>query len=37
MAEERGLVTYDPQLAMLRPVSERVIAEYSRRWASAHN
>ncbi|WP_019876692.1 hypothetical protein [Sporichthya polymorpha] len=28
MAEERGLVVYDPQVELLRPVSEATAAEY---------
>lgn len=36
-AEECGLVTYDPQVGFLRPVSEKVIAAYERRWAGALN
>ncbi|GAA0628592.1 hypothetical protein GCM10009547_35320 [Sporichthya brevicatena] len=30
MAEERGLVVYDPQLELLRPVSEEIAAAYWR-------
>lgn len=37
MAEERGLVTFDPQLELLRPVSDELIAGYFRRRSSALN
>lgn len=37
MAEEHGLVMFDPEAGFLRPVSEAVMADYARRWASAHN
>lgn len=37
MAEERGLVTYDPQVGMLRPVSQEVVEACQRRWTGALN
>ena len=37
LAEKHGLITYDPQVAMLRPVSQEIVEEYERRWASALN
>ncbi len=37
IAEERGLVIFDPQVNLLRPVSEEVIVEHFQRRASALN
>ena len=37
MAEERGLVTFDCMVNLLRPVTEEFIAEYWRQRASALN
>lgn len=37
MAEERGLVTFDCMVNLLRPVTEEFIAEYWRHRASAFN
>lgn len=37
MAEERGLVAFDPQVNLMRPVSEQFIAEYWRQRSSALN
>lgn len=37
LAEEHGLVAYDLMVGMLRPVSDEVVAEHARRWASPLN